>query len=185
MNYSPDYAALQRLLDRPIAFHRSFVTVTGSVLAALMLSQAVYWHPRGSGANNWFYKTQAEWEAETGMSRYEQEGARKKLRLVKTQDGTPVWEEQLRGVPAKLHYHVNISALFECIIQYGEIPHTSMQETNKQERDNPPNLNAENPQSLYTQTTSYINAKSEKRPPRAQKGKKSYNPEDYGYIPRE
>jgi hypothetical protein len=31
------------LLDRPIAFHRIFVELTGSVLAAVMLSQAFYW----------------------------------------------------------------------------------------------------------------------------------------------
>ena len=33
---------LLQLLDRPIAFHRCFVTLTGSVTAALMLSQALY-----------------------------------------------------------------------------------------------------------------------------------------------
>ena len=34
--------AILNTLDRPIAFHRCFVTLTGSVTVALMLSQAVY-----------------------------------------------------------------------------------------------------------------------------------------------
>lgn len=178
-----DYSNLLALLDRPIAFHRVFVTITGNVLAGLMLSQAVYWHPRGSAEDNWFYKTRDEWEAETGMSRYEQEGARKKLRQVKTADDVPIWEEELRGVPARMYYRVNITALFECIIeaapQLGEIPPTSRRESSHLVGDNSADKYAENPPSLYTETTSDISAKKQMRPPRARKAGKSYKPENY------
>ena len=34
------------LLNRPIAFHRCLVILTGSILAALLLSQALYWQRR-------------------------------------------------------------------------------------------------------------------------------------------
>jgi hypothetical protein len=87
------------LLDRPIAFHRVLATITGSVAAGLMLSQALYWtrikrrdQPESDG---WFYKTQAEWEEETALGRSEQETARKRLRQ------TSFWQETRRGLPAQ------------------------------------------------------------------------------------
>src|SRR5690606_10233062 len=147
-------AALAALLDRPIAFHRAFVTVTGGVLPALMLSQAFYWHPRGSAADNWFYKTQPEWEKETGLSRWEQETARKKLRQIKTSDGVHIWEEQRRGVPARLFYRVNVLALFQCIIdgpaiQFVATPQSSVLDRNILDDDDATDLPAESPQSFY------------------------------------
>ena len=67
-------------LDSPIAFQRGYVTITGSITAALMLSQAWYWSKRTADPDGWFYKTQEEWTKETGMTRLEQESARKILR---------------------------------------------------------------------------------------------------------
>lgn len=93
------------LLDRPIAFHRIFVTLTGSITAALMLSQGVYWSLRTNDEEGWFWKTQEEWVEETGLTRKEQENARKKLRDLK------FWQEELRGVPAKLHYRIDSDLL--------------------------------------------------------------------------
>jgi hypothetical protein len=94
---------LQDALDRPIAFHRVFVKLTGSVTAALMLSQAVYWTKRAnSGGVGWFYKTITQWEEETGLSRHEQETARKALRRFS------FWQEERRGVPAQMYYRVDI-----------------------------------------------------------------------------
>lgn len=193
VNMTPEYTNLLSLLDRPIAFHRVFVTITGSVLAGLMLSQAVYWHPRGSADDNWFYKTRDEWKAETGLSRTEQETARKKLLQVKTVDGTPIWEEELRGLPAKMYYRVNVAALFDLILVSGDAANklagilpTGKQDTNQQAGDNPADKMEGNPPPFYTETTTDINAKSGKRPPRAQRaGQKSYQPEDYGLLPRE
>lgn len=116
--------SLMELLDRPIAFHRIFVKLTGSVTAALMLSQAFYWSKRTSDPDGWFYKTQAEWEDETGMGRYEQEGARKALRRL------AFWEEKREGVPAKLFYRINLSSLEGLLTDLiAEKPQTSMGET--------------------------------------------------------
>lgn len=88
------------LLDRPIAFHRILVEWTGSVNAALMLSQLIYWSKRTQDPEGWVYKTAAHWEEETGLSQREQAGARKQLRV-----GGWV-EEKLKGVPATLHYRI-------------------------------------------------------------------------------
>jgi len=96
---------LSDLLDRPIAFHRAFVEPAGSVAAALMLSQAVYWSKRTTDKTGWFYKTQEEWQEETGLSRSEQEIARKHLRA------SGFWNEQRRSVPAKLFYRIDFRGL--------------------------------------------------------------------------
>lgn len=93
------------ILDRPIAFHRVFVTITGSITAALMLSQAIYWTRRTGDNEGWFWKTQEDWEKETGLTRHEQELARN--RLLKT----TFWKEARRGAPAKLYYFVDERAL--------------------------------------------------------------------------
>ncbi len=93
-------------LDRPIAFHRCFVPISGGVAGAVFLSQLLYWEKRiPVERQGWMYKTGKEWEEETGLGRYEQEAARKKLR------GVGVLEEELRGVPARLYFKLNINKL--------------------------------------------------------------------------
>ena len=63
-----------------ITFHRVFVDITGSINAALMLSNAIYWTNRlPPERDGWFYKTKEEWTAETGLSRKEQDNARQQL----------------------------------------------------------------------------------------------------------
>lgn len=89
------------ILDRPIAFQRPFVAIGAGITGALMLSQAVYWARRNSNEHGWFFKTQVEWEEETGLGRAEQETARKRLL------GLEVLEEDRKGIPAKLFYRVN------------------------------------------------------------------------------
>ena len=86
---------LASMLDRPIAFQRSFVHLGAGITGALMLSQAVYWANRGSDDDGWFFKTQVEWEDETGLSRTEQETARKKLLSL------GLMEEARRGIPMR------------------------------------------------------------------------------------
>jgi hypothetical protein len=123
---------IKTLLDRPIAFHRAFVTLTGSVTAALMLSQAVYWSRRvAEGRDGWFYKTQDEWQEETGLSRSEQETARKKLKKY--------LHCERRGMPAQLYYRVNEDALYADLIA-GK-PQTRLQESCKQDCENPADIN--------------------------------------------
>ena len=93
------------MLDRPIAFHRSFVRLTGSVAAAVMLSQAVYWQKRDKHHDGWWWKPEAEWEDETGLNRREQQTARK--HLIKL----GCWREDRKGVPAKLWFNLDLDAL--------------------------------------------------------------------------
>lgn len=127
------------VLDRPIAFHRCFVTITGSVTAAVMLSQAVYWSTRTQDPDGWFWKTQADWEEETGLTRREQETARKTLRNL------GLIEENLAGVPATLHFKVNKVALKASMSKCAK---PSMAESAKLVCTKAPNLNGGKRQSL-------------------------------------
>ncbi|MDV0593098.1 replication protein RepO [Raoultella ornithinolytica] len=135
------------LLDRPIAFQRSFIRLDIGVTAALFLSQMTYWTNR-SDDDGWVYKTQEEWEEETGLSRYEQEGARKKLRSI------GVLLEKRKGVPARLFYKVDNNVLYQVLVaanKNAEKPHTGMRKTNKQVRGKPANFLTENTtENIYT-----------------------------------
>ena len=127
------------LLDRPIAFQRSFIRLGIGVTASLFLSQMTYWTNRSSD-DGWVYKTQEEWEEETGLSRYEQEGARKKLRSIN------VLMEKRKGVPARLFYKVDNDVLYQLLIcanKDAENPHTGVRKTSKQVSGKPANIHTE------------------------------------------
>jgi len=127
------------LLDRPIAFQRSFIRLDIGVTAALFLSQMTYWTNRSSD-DGWVYKTQDEWEEETGLSRYEQEGARKKLRSL------GVLLEKKKCVPARLFYKVDNDVLYQLLVaanKDAEKPHTGMRKTTRQVSGKPANIHTE------------------------------------------
>lgn len=121
------------LLDRPIAYHRVFVTLTGSVKAAILLSQAVYWQKRAKQKDGWWYKTAEEWEDETGLTRHEQDTARKQCEKYLKSD--------LRGVPARLFWKVDDDALSADLIAVSE--QTSLTESGKLDERKTANLNTE------------------------------------------
>ncbi|PNG32216.1 hypothetical protein A1395_22170 [Pseudomonas protegens] len=137
----------QELLDRPIAFQRAFVTLGVGITGALMLSQAIYWSNRTDDQDGWFYKTMEEWEAETGMTRSEQESARKKLVKV------GALQEMKKGVPCRLFYRVNIDAIRANLS--AENPQSSLQESCKQRCSKPASKRARKPQAI-TETTTEI-----------------------------
>jgi len=100
---------LKALLGRPIAFNRAYKVLTGDTVAALMLSQAVYWTSRTSDKDGWFWKSQVEWEEETGLTRTEQEHGRRILCSLS------FFREVRRGVPATMYFMVDIEALVEAL----------------------------------------------------------------------
>ena len=152
------------ILYKPIAFHRCFVPLTGSVNAALMLSQAMYWQKRNEDGV-WWFQTQEKWADETGLSRREQETARRALRNL------PFWKEELRGLPGKLHFFLDLELLLEIVTvgktslhkqailhstnqpySDGGTSHTSskVKESNEETYLSPPSAENENPDSEST-----------------------------------
>ncbi|MEQ0263487.1 conserved phage C-terminal domain-containing protein [Klebsiella sp. CN_Kp073] len=107
-------STLIQLLDRPIAYNPAFAKlrvgkVKAGPVAAVFLSQMVYWHNRMDGG--WMYKTQADIASETALTRDEQETARKRLIAL------GVLEEDRRGVPATMHYRINAERLEALLIE--------------------------------------------------------------------
>ena len=162
--------SILNLLDRPIAYHRPFAAISGSICAGIFLSQAFYWSQRTSDPDGWFWKTQEQWFDETFMTRYEQETARKKLVAI------GVLEQKKQGIPAKLFYRINRKALEVKMQNYADkyagIQHTGVMESNIQACGNPANRRDEFPHTgvmdsnkqacgkptniLYTETTPEI-----------------------------
>ncbi len=110
-----------------IAYRPALARAFGSINVALFLCQAAYWQGK-VGAGKWWFKlrdaerdsasnmippsspTRQSWEWELGMTRSEQEEARRALR----QHG--LIEERRAGIPARLHYRVNLAKLEEFLI---------------------------------------------------------------------
>lgn len=107
---------LRALSERPVAYHPAYARITGSAKAGLLLSQAMYWTGVCSelGRNGWFYKSHAEWSAETGLSSQEIRTARDTLKSL------GILEEDLRRVPATLHYRINETRLVELLLQFAD-----------------------------------------------------------------
>ncbi|WP_297391151.1 hypothetical protein [Acidiferrobacter sp.] len=124
-----------------------------------MLSQAIYWTNRTSNPDGWFWKTQQQWEAETGMGRREQETARARLRE------TPFWKEKRTGIPARMFFRVDLQQLEASLIGAGG--QSSMAQSAKLDERNPPNRNGGTRQTgmapsaiLYTETISETSTES-------------------------
>jgi len=110
---------LERLFEVPISFHRCLVSITGGVAPALMLSQAIWTsgdvEPVYEG---WFIKSQDQWTHETGLSRSEQETARRVLREA------GFLEERRTGIPARLWFRVRADRVSHAL-QMREAAHAS------------------------------------------------------------
>jgi hypothetical protein len=106
--------------DRPIAYHPILAKVCGSVTAALFLSQIAYWSDKGHSSDGWIWKTREEMTDETGLSRREQESARRILSDLK------ILQQARRGVPARMWYQIDWDVLTNLI---DALPPTRMAET--------------------------------------------------------
>jgi hypothetical protein len=113
---------LLEVLESPVAFHRIYAKITGSINAGLLLSQLCYWDRKMQRV---FWKTNADFANELGMSTWEFKTA--KAMLVKAGFITVT----RRGVPATSHYKVNKSAVLAQI--------SSWLESNQQDGGNPTN----------------------------------------------
>ena len=127
-------SAIEALLtDRPVAYHPVLARAVKSVPGAVLLSQLLYWQPRCKDPAGWFWKTRRDIYLETGLNRTEQEEAR--IALV----NCGVLEEQKRGVPARMHFRVDIkmvAQLLSATKEYSEGEENKGRPRHKQERKN-------------------------------------------------
>ena len=98
------------VFDTPITFLRCLIPVSGGVNAALLLSHAIWTTQALDGeADGWFLKSQEQWVEETGLSRWEQETARRALR------DAGLLEERRVGMPARLWFRVKASSVWAAL----------------------------------------------------------------------
>lgn len=77
LEHEPELALM--VSQPPIAFHRTFVDITGSAMPALLLSAYMDQQETALSADGWFEVNATELEYRTGLSRREQIAARKTL----------------------------------------------------------------------------------------------------------
>lgn len=85
-----------------ITVHRPFVEFTGTLEAAMMLSQLLYWTPRSTMEDGWIAKSDQDWKNELCLARYSSRSATKTLidmGLIETKI------KKFRGAPTT-HYRV-------------------------------------------------------------------------------
>ncbi len=106
-----DMVVVAELLGPSVAYHRALAGVAGGVHAGLMLSRALYLtrlqHKRRLDA--WVCNSAAVWSEEIGLTRREQETARRDL----VRAG--VWEEALRGIPPSLVARIRLECLLSLL----------------------------------------------------------------------
>jgi len=101
--------------ERIIAYRPYFAHIFGGAACAVLLSQFWFWTNSDTVKTReiaWFWKSQTEITAETGLTRYETETARRKLISL------GAMEEELRGTPATLHYWLNKDRIYSKLWAY-------------------------------------------------------------------
>lgn len=110
----PVIKLIEAMNEQPIAFNKHYVFLGCGINGALMLSQLVYWTSRTKDSDGWIYKTQSEWTMETGLTRKEQETARKTLKNL------GFISEKKMGVPRRVFFRVERENLYQALVEYSE-----------------------------------------------------------------
>lgn len=105
---------IEAMNDRPIAFNPVYVKIGCGINGALMLSQLVYWSSRTKNKDGWIFKTHEDWTDETGLTRREQDTARKTLKSL------GFLSEKKQGVPCRVFFKVNHENLYKSLQEYAE-----------------------------------------------------------------
>ena len=143
-------------IGRPVAYYPRLSHITGGVKETLFLCQLLYWNGKQANKNSWIYKTQKEMLEETGLSRYEQETARRNLR----EKG--FIKEARKGVPAKMHYKIDLDAINKACLKKetrddtnknADLPQTRLRKNHKLDCGKTTNKNDEMQQTITENTT--------------------------------
>lgn len=113
--------------DNMLVIPRAYITFCkGDHLAALLLSQILYWSDRTNDANGWFAHSYQEWEDELGMTEYQVKRAvngdkRRKnpgFSLKSIGVETRLFQSPYHQGAATLHYRVDKEKLRESVIAF-------------------------------------------------------------------
>ena len=106
-----DAVMVAKVLGPSVAYHRTLADIGGGVHAGLMLSRALYRTRLQITRRHdaWITSTAARWSEEIGLSRREQETARRNLARI------GVWEEALRGMPPRSVARIRLDCLLSLL----------------------------------------------------------------------
>lgn len=96
-------------IGHPVAYYPQLALILGDVKMAILICQLVYWLGKQHDPDGWIRKGQRELTLETGLSRAEQESARRKLRALN------VLKERKRGIPPMVQFFVCFDALSQLV----------------------------------------------------------------------
>ena len=94
-------------MGRPFSYYPGLAKKIGNVNATVLTCMFAFWDGRGRDPEGWIFKSVQEITDETGLSRDEQQTARKLLKSI------GLLEEVKRGMPATNHYRLNFPKLDE------------------------------------------------------------------------
>jgi len=145
-NMNNDEKFLEEILgERPVAYRPIIAKALGSINAGLFVSQLYYWKDKGSSGDGWIYKTRSDLFNELGLTRQKQESARKRAMEM------GITSEMIRGIPPKVHFKIDISALARVIREYlEENPETNRRKTSQSVCQTIENAPIERSKGLYT-----------------------------------
>jgi hypothetical protein len=130
----PEQQAIAKYFPRkPVLYIGGLGGVLG-VHTGVLLSQLLYWHGKGKNKAGWVYKTAADIQAETGLTRSNQETAIAKLRKLN------IIDYKLAQTPAKRHFKVNLEVLNRLL--------PSLKESYKLDYPNPSNYYVPNDETI-------------------------------------
>lgn len=112
-----DGAVVAELLGPSLAYHRTLAGIGGGVHAGLLLSRALHLTRLQSKRQleQWICNSAAQWTEQIGLTRREQETARKELACA------GVWEESLTGIPPRLVAHIRLDCLLALLAGDGKV----------------------------------------------------------------
>lgn len=107
-----EFAGQSNILTVPVAFIR----YAGTLEAALLLSQILYWSDKTE--DGWFYKSYKEWEEEISLGEYD---VRKAAKSLKDKGVLETRLKKANGAPT-VHYRLNEANFSESILQFLKNP---------------------------------------------------------------
>jgi hypothetical protein len=109
-----DGAAVAELLGPALAYHRTLAAIAGGVNAGLLLSRALHLTRLQSKnrPDGWICRSMTQWTEEIGLTRREQETARRELARA------GIWEEAINGIPPRLYARVKTGCLQMLLVSH-------------------------------------------------------------------
>ena len=88
-----------------------YLQLTGDLNSALILSQCIFWSDKGGRKDGYIYKTKAEWENETSLTRHEFDSAKNRL----VESGFVDFQVKRANGHGTLHFKVDTDKLMQAL----------------------------------------------------------------------